>query len=408
VRLVSAERGESGAPRDATADDLGSAPTVASEEGGVEIIDRVAEEWRRLCEEGPNDEPFYRPEWIRAYVRAFEPAKRFVLVTARVGGRLQAVLPLIQERALSYGFPVTRLRGAANCHSCRFDVVRGAGLEGDAAVSAIWKSLKHLRQWDVLQLCDVPETGALDRLCDVTRGDGLLITRWESKRSPYIPLSAFRGDEDPWRSNSSANFRSSMRKRIRRLGARGPLRLRRIETADPHFIQQFYDFEKMGWKGDVGSAIACNQSTRTFYDEIAENAARFNYLSLYFLEVNDQMVAANFGLSYRGRFFSLKLVMNEEYREFGPGHLMINAGVQDCVERGFTHYDFTGPREEYESTWTSHVRPHSEVLVFRDGPYGRLLRAVNVRLRGHFRFRARVRALLGRTDHSPRSGGQPA
>ena len=42
---------------------LPAAPTVASEEGGVDVIDRLAEEWRRLCDEGPGDEPFYRPEW---------------------------------------------------------------------------------------------------------------------------------------------------------------------------------------------------------------------------------------------------------------------------------------------------------------------------------------------------------
>ena len=380
------------ADRDVTQEALRSAPTVVAEEGGVDLIDRLAEEWRRLCDDGPSDEPFYRPEWIRAYIRAFEPTKKLMLVTARVGGRLKAVLPLIRERALLCGFPVTRLRGAANCHSCRFDAVRGAGVEGDAAVLAIWNFLKHFCGWDVLELCDVPQSGALERLCDAARRDGFLTGRWESKRSPYIPLSGFSSDEEPWRSNSSANFRSSMRKRIRRLSARGPLRLLRVETADSHFTQLFYDLEEAGWKGNAGSAIACNQNTRTFYDEISQNAARFGYLSLYFLEVNGQMIAANLGLSHRGRYFSLKLAMNENYKEFGPGHLMINAGLHDCVKRGFNQYDFTGPWEEYESTWTSHVRSHFGFWVFRDAPYGRLLHTVNIRLR------ARVRRALGRTE----------
>ena len=383
-----------------------AAPTVASEEGGVDVIDRLAEEWRRLCDEGPGDEPFYRPEWIRAYVRAFEPAKRLMVITARVGGRLEAVLPLIRERALWCGLPVTRLRAAANCHSCRFDAVQGAGIEGEAAVLAIWNFLKRLPGWDVLQFCDVPQSGALERLCEAARLDGFLTGRGESKGSPYIPLSGFSSDEEPWRSNSSANFRSSMRKRIRRLSARGPLRLLRIETADPHFMQLFYDLEKAGWKGNGGTAIACHQNTRTFYDEIAQNADRFKYLSLYFLEVNGQMIAANLGLSRHGRYFSLKLAMNENYREFGPGHLMINAGLADCVRRGLDEFDFTGPWAEYERTWTSHLRPHFWFWVFRRGAYGRVLHTVR------FQARACVKKMLrgtrlGRAALPPVSGGGP-
>ena len=56
--------------------------------GGVEIIADLASEWRALCDEGTHAEPFYRPEWISAYVRAFAPDKQVVLVTARAGGRL--------------------------------------------------------------------------------------------------------------------------------------------------------------------------------------------------------------------------------------------------------------------------------------------------------------------------------
>ncbi len=408
MRLLSEERGEPRAPREATADDLGSVPMVAWDEGGVEVIDRVAEEWRRLCEEGPSDEPFYRPEWIRAYIRAFEPAKRLVLITARAGGRLRAVLPLIRERTLLSGFPVTLLRSPVNAHSVRFDAACGAGTEGDAAMSAIWNFLRGRSRWDVLQLSDVPQSGALERLCEVARRDGFLTGRQASLRSPYIPLADLPRDREPWRSNSSANFRSAMGRGIRKANARGALRLQRIEAADPRFLQRFYDLEKAGWKGHMGSAIACNRETGQFYDEIAQNADRLHYLSLYFLELEGQTVAAHFGLTHRGRYFMLKLAMDERYKDCAPGHLMINAVVADCVRRGLDEFDFTGPWAEYKAKWTADVRPHSRVWVFHRSAYGRLLHAVNVGLRGRVRLRARVRALLGRTDHSPRSGGQPA
>src|SRR5262244_571341 len=119
---------------------LTAAPVrVSAETGGVEVIEVLAEEWRRLCEEGQCDEPFYRPEWIAAYVRAFARQAKVVVVTARVEGELKAVLPLIEEGSLFCGIPVKKLRGAANVHSCRFDMVCAPGAEGEAAVRAIWK-----------------------------------------------------------------------------------------------------------------------------------------------------------------------------------------------------------------------------------------------------------------------------
>jgi CelD/BcsL family acetyltransferase involved in cellulose biosynthesis len=373
-----------------TLETLRSAPTVALEEGSVDIIDPLAEEWRLLCDEGPSNEPFYRPEWIRAYVRAFEPTKKLMVITSRIQGRLRAVLPLIRERTLLCGFPVTQLRSAANYHSCRFDAARGAGIMGDEAVVAIWNFLKDLSGWDVLQVCDVPQSGALEGLYDAARRDGFPTGRWESMRSPYIPLHRQAREGEPWQSNGSAKFRERMRKRTRRLEALGPLRLQRIETADPHFTQLFYDLERAGWKGRTETAIACHQNTRAFYDEIAQNAERFKYLALYFLEANSEMVGAHFGLSHRGRYYVLKPAINENYREFGPGHLMINAVVRDSVSQGLTEFDFTGPWEEYKAKWTSYTRPHFTFWVFRADPYGRLLHAVNIRLRN------RVKAILGR------------
>src|SRR3954470_8739643 len=89
-------------------------------EGGVEILDELAPAWRELCAEGPCDEPFYRPEWVRAHVVAFEPGERLVLATAWAGARLRAVLPLMSVRGTFAGLPVRMLRAAAGDHACRF------------------------------------------------------------------------------------------------------------------------------------------------------------------------------------------------------------------------------------------------------------------------------------------------
>src|SRR5579871_5600171 len=84
--------------------------TVSVLRGGLEVVDHLAEEWRSLCAHAVNDEPFYRPEWIRAHLRAFVPDAKVLIITARIDGRLCLVLPLLEERQMFSGFPVRKFR----------------------------------------------------------------------------------------------------------------------------------------------------------------------------------------------------------------------------------------------------------------------------------------------------------
>ena len=69
-----------------------------SERGTVELLDRIGDEWRQLCQEGAFDQPFFRPEWIASSIRAFASKHSVLLITVRDGSRLRAVLPLLEEK----------------------------------------------------------------------------------------------------------------------------------------------------------------------------------------------------------------------------------------------------------------------------------------------------------------------
>jgi CelD/BcsL family acetyltransferase involved in cellulose biosynthesis len=366
----------------------------------VEIVESLAEEWRRLCEEGRCNEPFYRPEWVAAYIRAFARQAKVVVITARIDGKLKAVLPLIEERSLFRGIPIKILRDASNVHSCRFDVVCAPGGEGEVAVGAIWKFLaERADDWDVIQLSTVPQEGALHLLDKAARRDGFPTERSVSMRCPYLPLTGFGETKDPLALQSSANFRSIVRRRERQLKTQGNVFLRRVTTADPEMLQRFYDLERSGWKGEEGTAIDCSEETRQFYDEIARNGERFGYLSLFFLEVDGHPVAGHFGITHAGRYFMPKLGIDENYRKCGPGHLLIYEIMRDCVENGISEYDFTGPWAEYKAKWTSTNRSHFTLRIFRKSLRGRLLHSL-FKMEANARKTARRLLRVSKTDKS--------
>ena len=367
-------------------------PTVEAKQGGTELVEQLALEWRFLCQENSADEPFYQPEWIAAYTRAYLPSGSLLLLTARTGGQLSAVLPLMKGRVSVSGIPVRRLRGAYRPYTCRFDLSRRDGPLGDLAVNALWTFLKDLPDWDVLEFPDVPQGGALEDLLRLAEADGFPTGRLPSMNSPYVPLSGWDGREDYFLRQVNSRFASTFRRRKRKLTEQGPLVLRSSSNADPDLLRRFFDMEASGWKGHQGTAIRNDQRYRQFYEEVARGLARFGYLRLHFLEHRGKMIAGHFGLTYRRRHSTPKGARDEEYDRYGPGHLLVELVLRNCAEQGLAEFDFLCEDDPWKLSWTSQVRPHAHLYIFRKNLHGRLAHLAK------FKFKPVLRAFLGKRN----------
>src|SRR5262249_26813687 len=162
-------------------------------------------------ETGSCEFPFSRPEWIRAYMRAFAPRSRLVLLTARMEGKLTGVLPLVQEWIWYRGLPARALRGAANWHTYRFDAVCAPGLPGQAAMLAFWQHLQGVDDWTILEFPSVPADGALRALVSHASRDGFPVAEWKSVQSPYYVMPEAGEGPEWWLAPLSANFRNQVR-----------------------------------------------------------------------------------------------------------------------------------------------------------------------------------------------------
>ena len=372
------------------------------------MIDSLAPEWGALCAEGRHNQPFYRPEWIAAYLRAFEPQARVVLIAPRRGGRLVGVLPLIEERIGVLGKGATRLRAPANVHSNRLDLIHGAG-DGDAAIELIWRTLTDLLGWDILDFRDVPEDGAFLRLLALAERAGFATFSRETLRSPYVPLDAFTPSADIL-APLDKEFRHQLRRRLRKLKSLGPVRVERVDRTDHEALDRFFALEQSGWKGQSGTAIACRPDTRQFYTEVSSAAGDRGYLVLHELWCGEQPVAIGLGMALDGRYFKIKSGMDERFRAVGPGHLLEAETMRDLVDRSFSEFDMLGHNDEFKAKWTPHYRQHYHCHVFRKGPVGRALqtwteRFLPVGRRIHRRIRGLDDGNRGRHRGTPEPTG---
>jgi CelD/BcsL family acetyltransferase involved in cellulose biosynthesis len=350
-----------------------SSLVVCAHRGGVEIVDGLADEWRELCSGAADDQPFYRPEFIRAHIRNMIPQAKVVLITTRLNGRLQMVLPLIEELASFGKVPVRRLRAPVD-HNCgRFDAVRRSALEGDAAIRATWNYLRGIGGWDLLHFRDTPEGGAISQLVEEARGDGFLTFQLPETWNPYGPIPSDPAllEKMPLNARLRTKLRHVKREQL------GSLNFYRLATADRAAIDRLFELEASGWKGRGNSAVNQWPQTRHFFNDLAESAARFGYLSLYMLELKGQLIAAHFSLQYKGRCHSPVVAYNEDFKQLAPGHLIISEIMRDCAARGIHTYDITGRDQDWKLKWMPLRLSLRDRFIFR-GPLGRLAYAMGV------------------------------
>ena len=122
--------------------------------------------------------------------------------------------------------------------------------------------------------------------------------------------------------------RKKKRKELKRLSARlaelGRVEFRALSSADEleHWTDAFLGLERSGWKGDRGSALACDPGTRGFFREAIDGAFHAGKLDFLRLDLDGRPIAmlVNF-LSAPGSF-SFKIAIDEDYARFSPGVLI--------------------------------------------------------------------------------------
>ena len=181
-----------------SAQDGSSTRPTADAPGVVEILDEVttiADEWDALADRVGAD-PFCRPGWFAAWMRAFTPQGRLGALTLRADGRLRAVVPLLRHRSIT--------SSPTNEHTPRFRLLG----EDPSAVAELATAIVRLRHRRLsLSPMDVEEA-TLEAILRAGTTAGYRIVERVALRSPYVVLEGIE--------QADAVLGRSMRKDLRR------------------------------------------------------------------------------------------------------------------------------------------------------------------------------------------------
>jgi CelD/BcsL family acetyltransferase involved in cellulose biosynthesis len=318
----------------------------------LEEFEALADRWEALV--GERDGPFVTAAWLTAWWRAF----------ARDDGLALALMD--GERLLAGGcFRESRggagLASATNAHSGDWDVV---AVDAEAA-QRLWAELLGLHRHRDLRLDAIPgDHGHGDALRGAAAATGYRTIEEEQPPSPWMDLPA---SLEELLKGRSRNLRSQVGRRTRALESEGTVALRTTKGGPDleRDLGRFFELEASGWKGEIGTAIALDPSLEALYRDFATAAAKAGRLRLYFLELDGEPIAADYGCVHGGCGYLVKTGFREDLGRFAPGLVLRAEVLRASIEEGLSRYDFLGGPDGYKTRWTDDLRERSTLRAFR-------------------------------------------
>ncbi len=303
-----------------------------SEYRSAEELAALREEWDRLVELSIEPNLFLEPQFLLPALTCFASNDTRVLVATaarRVWPAGPRVICGIMPISCVTGLEGKLGRGAKLwLHDQSF--LGHPLLRRDAALPTFRAMLKHLGDagFRSLNLQTVPGDGPFQHLLaeHLQTSESAFFVRDIHHRAVYRPAASTEDYFARW----PRSKRQSLNRLTRRLDEMGTVQTRIPQnTAEATiWIEQFLEMEAHGWKGEMGTALACNKNSRTFVQQVLTESFAKGKAMLLSLELDGRPVAMKCNLLSGDGGFAFKIAFDPCLHRYSPGCLLEKINIE--------------------------------------------------------------------------------
>ncbi len=284
--------------------------------------DALLPQWSRLASDAATPNPFFQSWFLLPSLAEFDPEGDVHLAMLRDQGQLVGLMPLWCNWDY-HGRCVPHLTNW--CHSNSFC---GEPLVLPGYEEAFWQALfdwaeSHHRSSLFLHLTALPADGAsysaLEHLCSANERCFRTV-----HREQRALLSRGPTREEHMRACLAKKRRKELARKRRRLEEMGDFVFRRHDDGAGlnRWIEDFLALESAGWKGEEGSALACDHRTEAFFREALCQAAELGHLERLAFYIDQRPIAMLCNFITPPASFSFKTAYDEDLATLSPGALL--------------------------------------------------------------------------------------
>ncbi len=278
--------------------------------------------WSALADNASAPNPFYEVWYLLPALRALDPEGSVQLFTLVQGDTIVGLMPVRREPRY-YGRPLAHLASWSHGNSFFGAPLIRAGYE-----SAFWQALlcwadRAPRRPLFLHLRHMPMDGAVGAalIAELARDRRFHAAVHREQRAL---LQSALSAADYFEASLSAKKRKELRRQNARLAELGTVEIERREDGEglQAWIDEFLAIERLGWKGQAGSALASHPETETLFRSALAGAAEHGRLQRLAVRLDSKPIAMLAQFLCPPGAFSFKTAFDEDYGRFSPGVLL--------------------------------------------------------------------------------------
>jgi CelD/BcsL family acetyltransferase involved in cellulose biosynthesis len=316
---------------------------VVRDEAGLRHLENS---WNRLLNESGGGSIFSSFQWNMAWWQAFGQAHRlYVLVATDTEGQVQGIAPLMVQEAGSR----RKLAFIGHGLSDSGDFVLRAH-DPQPVILAIFSYLhQHRREWDLLDLDEVPPYSPLVGWLQDEELDGLHLIQLPRTDSPFITIPPTWEDYTRALSRKPRyHMETYTRRFVEETGA-----FFRVITAEadvPEGIARFYQLHLARWatKPEALNPEHRDPAFLPFLENVCRRAARAGSLRLTELCVGDTAIASWISFLVNGRWNGYMTGFDPAWSNWRPGKILHGFVMRQALAEQARELDFGRGAEDYK------------------------------------------------------------
>jgi CelD/BcsL family acetyltransferase involved in cellulose biosynthesis len=279
-------------------------------------------QWDDLACRAAVPNPFCESWFLLPSLRHLDPDGEVRLLALESGGQLTGIIPLRRYPSY-YGYPLPHWRNWV--HDNAFC---GQPLVSPDFEVPFWRAVlrwtdAHAGQALFLHLTQMPAQGPIhaalkDTLASEGRAAATVHAEERAMLASTLSAEAYLEQAMPGKK------RKELRRQQRRLAELGTLEVQRLaEPADvSNWAERFLALERKGWKGEAGSALACDAANSAIFAQVLTGAARQGRVECLSLLFDGRDIAMLASFVTPPGAYSFKTTFDEDFARFSPGVLL--------------------------------------------------------------------------------------
>lgn len=326
-------------------------------------------DWIRLYDSSHNSNIFLSWDWTSSWWQHFGFNKEPLVVLVENNGNLVAIAPFYRHRLKIMGVPINTLSIMGDGEVCseNLDILSACCIEKEVCRSVFSFLINKVDSWDLLLLDDIASDGNLLFAGSSYANDhGLRSKSYRTTTNPFFKIT------QPWEDyfqtlgkKTKKNFRWGMNQ-LRKFGETRFFRFsNKCDLTHDQALSEMMRLHEACWNDRGRPGVFQRKSFREFHKVISKKFHETQRLALFFLFCGDTPIAAEYGFTYKKKFYSYQAGYDPDYKKFGIGKLMQILTLEYFFNKNYQEFDFLRGELAYKDKYADQKRHNTRLFMSR-------------------------------------------